>query len=340
MPAEPVLSIVIDNYNYGRFLAEAIDSALAQDIDEVEVIVVDDGSTDHSRDVIASYGQRIHAVLKPNGGQASALNAGFAVSRGAFVLFLDADDRLTADAASGSLALMREGVSQIHCPLPLIDEAGRLTGQSMPRRPLQDGDVAQMFVEWGPYAVPVVSCSGNIWSRRFLSRVMPIPEAPYRLCADGYLLALGGLFGRIERRSPFAHYRIHGSNSHWRNQSGFEALTRDARVFEANAQALAHWAGQLGLLVRPELWVRRDWRYQLRRHLLWRSGRQDSGPTAIDVLAAVWLAQTRLPLKLALLSALAILLPLPCGLSCEPLCRIIAYHLGGPALFLPWLRRA
>lgn len=338
MPAEPVLSIVIDNYNYGRFLAEAIDSALAQDVDGVEVIVVDDGSTDHSRDVIARYGRRIHAVLKPNGGQASALNAGFAVSRGAYVLFLDADDRLTADAASGSLALMQDGVSQIHCPLPLIDEAGRLTGQSMPRRPLQDGDVAQMFVEWGPYAVPVVSCSGNIWSRAFLSRVMPIPEAPYRLCADGYLLALAGLFGRIETRPPFAHYRIHRSNGHWQSQTGVPALLRDARIFEANAAALAHWAEQLGLAVRPEQWVRRDWRYQLRRHLLWQAGERPAGPSAVEVLRAVWLAQTRLPQKLALLSALTLLLALPQRLSFDLLCRIIAFHLGGLALFLP--RRA
>ena len=78
----PLASIIVNNYNYGRFLPDAIESALAQSYPRVEVIVVDDGSTDHSRAVIARYGARIHAVLKPNGGQASAFNAAFAHSYG------------------------------------------------------------------------------------------------------------------------------------------------------------------------------------------------------------------------------------------------------------------
>jgi len=76
------VSIIIDNYNYGRFLGEAIDSALAQTYPHVEVIVVDDGSTDNSREVIAKYGDRIIPVLKENGGQASAFNAGLLRPRG------------------------------------------------------------------------------------------------------------------------------------------------------------------------------------------------------------------------------------------------------------------
>ena len=75
-------SIIINNYNYGRYLPKAIDSALAQSYPHTEILVVDDGSSDDSRTVIASYGDRIIPVLKQNGGQASALNAGFAASRG------------------------------------------------------------------------------------------------------------------------------------------------------------------------------------------------------------------------------------------------------------------
>src|SRR5438128_12254393 len=92
--APPAVDIVVNNYNYGRFLREAIESALAQAYEHVSVIVVDDGSTDDSREVIATFGDRIVPVLKENGGQASACNAGFAHSKGDIVVFRDADDVL------------------------------------------------------------------------------------------------------------------------------------------------------------------------------------------------------------------------------------------------------
>ncbi len=92
MSPNPKLSILINNYNYGRFLGEAIDSALAQTYRNIEIIVVDDGSTDNSCEIIAGYGDRIIPILKENGGQASAFNAGFAISTGEWIALLDSDD--------------------------------------------------------------------------------------------------------------------------------------------------------------------------------------------------------------------------------------------------------
>src|SRR5260370_31944470 len=85
-----LVSIIIPNYNYGRYLRIAIDSALAQTYAPVEVLVVDDGSTDNSREVIESYGDRIAPIVKANGGHGSALNAGDAASSGNTVTFLHA----------------------------------------------------------------------------------------------------------------------------------------------------------------------------------------------------------------------------------------------------------
>lgn len=88
----PLVSILVNNYNYGSFLSQSIDSALHQTYNNIEVIVVDDGSQDNSPDIIRSYGDKIRPVLKANGGQASALNAGFSNSRGDIICLLDADD--------------------------------------------------------------------------------------------------------------------------------------------------------------------------------------------------------------------------------------------------------
>src|SRR5919199_656326 len=89
---QPLVSVLITNYNYEHYLKQAIDSALNQTYPHMEIIVVDDGSTDNSKQVIASYKDKIISVFKENGGQASAMNAGFAISQGEIICSLDADD--------------------------------------------------------------------------------------------------------------------------------------------------------------------------------------------------------------------------------------------------------
>src|SRR5262245_51139977 len=116
-------SIVISNFNYGRYLADAIESALAQTYSHLEVIVVDDGSTDNSHKIIEGYGERIVAISKKNGGQASSYNAGFAASRGEYVCFLDADDLLEPTAIAESIEVFQDPqVVKSEWQLVIIDE--------------------------------------------------------------------------------------------------------------------------------------------------------------------------------------------------------------------------
>jgi glycosyltransferase involved in cell wall biosynthesis len=88
----PLVSVVIPTYNYGRYIGQAIDSALAQTYRPCEIIVVDDGSTDNTSEVLSGYGNKIRAFTQPNGGPASARNRGIQCVQGEFIAFLDADD--------------------------------------------------------------------------------------------------------------------------------------------------------------------------------------------------------------------------------------------------------
>lgn len=89
---KPTVSVVIPAYNYARFLGEAIESALKQTLPPLEVIVVDDGSTDNTAEVLARYGDRVRVLRQKNQGVSVAANHGAEMARGDLLAFLDADD--------------------------------------------------------------------------------------------------------------------------------------------------------------------------------------------------------------------------------------------------------
>ena len=130
----PILvSIIINNYNYERFLAEAIDSALNQTYQNLEVIVVDDGSTDNSRQIIKGYGDRIISILQANGKQAAAFNSGFARSKGDIIIFLDSDDYLFPQAVAEIIAIWQSDLAKVHYRLNVVDGVGESLGYSSPQ---------------------------------------------------------------------------------------------------------------------------------------------------------------------------------------------------------------
>jgi glycosyltransferase involved in cell wall biosynthesis len=81
------VSLVIATYNHARFLGEALDSAVAQTLEGVEVVVVDDGSTDDTEAVLARYGGRLRVIRQPNRGLAAARNTGLAAARGTYGIY-------------------------------------------------------------------------------------------------------------------------------------------------------------------------------------------------------------------------------------------------------------
>lgn len=212
------VDVVVNNHNYGRYLADAIDSALSQTHPAVAVVVVDDGSTDESRAVIAQYGDRVRAVLKDNGGQASALNAGFAASDGDIVVFLDSDDVLAADtAAMVSDAFEADTrLAKVQYRLAVIDADGVPTGETRPapHLPLPSGDVRRRELR-SPFDVVWLSTSGMALARWVLERLFPIPEDDFRDHPDWYLQHLPALLGPVTSLDRVGgQYRLHGANSY------------------------------------------------------------------------------------------------------------------------------
>jgi len=92
------VSVIIPCYRQARYLPSSIDSVLAQTLDSVEIIVVNDGSDDETDQVVSQYGNHVSYIKKPNGGMSSARNAGLAAATGRYVMFLDADDLLHPEA--------------------------------------------------------------------------------------------------------------------------------------------------------------------------------------------------------------------------------------------------
>ena len=212
-PGGTLVSIVIDNYNYGRYLRAAIDSALAQTYSPVEVIVVDDGSTDDSREVVESYGGRIVAIFKTNGGQGSAFNSGFAASRGEIMMFLDADDELLPEAVDQVLEAWRPGVTKVQFQLEMIDQDGKPLGMHMPPFDgfIPNGDIRDRIARFGEY--PTSPCSGNAYARAALIQLMPLDESIWVQAAEKSLVLLTPFFGDVVSVcAPLGRYRIHPAN--------------------------------------------------------------------------------------------------------------------------------
>ena len=213
---QPLVSVVINNFNYGRFLGYAIDSALNQTYPHVEVIVVDDGSTDESPAVLERYQGRIDALRQENRGQAAAVNAGFARAHGDVVIFLDSDDELLPDIVEKIAVAYCNApdVARVQYRLAVVRRDGTPTGALIPSADagMPNGDVRRELARFNNYAwwPPM---SGNAYSAKVLRRICPMPEEPFARGADYYLVRAATLCGPIcSIDTVGAYYRMHGAN--------------------------------------------------------------------------------------------------------------------------------
>jgi len=229
----PPLTVLINVYNYGRFIEEAIDSVLSQDFpkEQMQVLVVDDGSTDDTPERVRRYGGSIEYVRKENGGQASAFNVGFQHAKGDIVALLDADDYFLP----GKLRRIVEEFKKhpdagmvYHARLELFSDTGILKEE--PGFVGLTGFIAKDKEKMSKYVPYPTSCLAV--RRKIAERLLPIP-ASLRLQADGQFGFLIPLIAPIVAiAEPLAVYRLHGNNLFYISEgAGMEQWERRAKSF-------------------------------------------------------------------------------------------------------------
>jgi hypothetical protein len=252
-PTDVAVDVVVNNHNYGRYVRTAVESALAQTHARVRVVVVDDGSTDDSRPILQAFEGRVELVLKENGGQASALNAGFARCRGDVVIFLDADDVLAPRAAATVAAAFarRPRLAKAQYRMEVIDAAGEPTGAAKPEPHLglPSGDVTRAELTF-PFDLVWMATSANAFGVWALRRLLPVPEDEFAAFPDWYLVHLSPLLGPVASLDAVgAYYRVHGENRYEPSSPELDLahVRRTIEFARATERALTRLADELGL---------------------------------------------------------------------------------------------
>jgi glycosyltransferase involved in cell wall biosynthesis len=229
---DPRVSVLIDSYNYGRYIEQAIDSALAQRFptEQMEVIVVDDGSTDDTAERLKKYGDRIRYIYKENGGQASALNAGVEASQGEFVAFLDSDDFWYPEKLQTVLEVFtgHPDCDVVYHVLDVVDAKEQRVGfvpDCLRNERLIKLPAADYLLSLNRMIAPT---SGITMRRASLQKLMPIP-LEFRFCPDAYLHRFAATVSASVSlvTIPLGVFFRHGSNP-W--QSWFSRETEKVRL--------------------------------------------------------------------------------------------------------------
>jgi len=252
---DPKVSVVITSYNYENYVVRTIDSVLAQTYPNIEVIVVDDGSTDGSPAVIESYGERVRAVFKENGGQCSAVNAGYEVCTGDLAIFLDSDDALYPDAVASVVEAWSSGVAAVQYYLDIVDAEETPMGSREPAGRMPSGDLRKQLFAFG--AFPFANTGGAAFSRKVLEQVMPVPVEQFWTFVDYYLAMAAAALGPIvslDRSLGF--YRIHSANLSPVSGVAAEKLREELQADYRIADVLRPLAAAQGYAIVPELPLR------------------------------------------------------------------------------------
>lgn len=240
------VSIVIGTYNAEAFAAAAIESALAQDHPACDLVVVDDASTDRTREVIARYADRVRTVFRPvNGGQSVAYDEAWRATRGEIVIFLDGDDLLEPHAASTVARHWRPELAKLQFQRVPIDERGRVIGPARPIYPpgLDAARLRALILD--NWSFPAVPGCGNAYARWFLERRGGVVGLTWW---DQMLEVEAPFFGEVASlNEPLARKREHGSAHSLSGVVTVERFSRLREMYRSQLRFFAERCAEFGI---------------------------------------------------------------------------------------------
>jgi glycosyltransferase involved in cell wall biosynthesis len=231
-----IVSVVMTNYNYGRFIGAAIESVLSQTYNNFELVIVDDGSTDDSDKVINQYtsDRRINYHKQKNAGQALATNKGIELSKGEYIAFLDADDRWVPEKLAMQIPLFRNNpqTGVVYSSVIAINEEDNIIGGRILRKVPPDKFIEAMLFENVP------AFSSSIIRKECFSRSGMLNPA-YRVCTDYDLwLRIVPYFNFDCVEKPLIYYRIKSKSLSGNADEMFKTAHEITTIFISNNRHL------------------------------------------------------------------------------------------------------
>lgn len=232
--ARPLVTALIDTCNHERFIEQAIVSVLEQNVSpsEMDVLVVDDGSTDGTPEIVKKFAPRVRHLYKRNGGQASAFNTAIPEARGEVVAFLDGDDWWASDKLPVVLESLEQNpdIGSVGHGYYEVHDGEVSSGVVIPECPqrlqLRDPAGAELFRQLRAF----LGTSKVTIRRNVLERILPIPEALV-IEADEYMFTMAAaVAGALVLDKPLFYYRFHSGNLFQFEVGDAEKLRRKQRV--------------------------------------------------------------------------------------------------------------
>jgi glycosyltransferase involved in cell wall biosynthesis len=275
----PLVTALINSYNYARYLPFAINSVLNQTYPNIEIIVVDDGSTDHTEELQAHYEGKVRWVRTVNGGQGHAFNIGIPLANGELTMLLDADDMWVPEKVERMVAMARRNpqAALLYHRFQNIDKYGKEAGPPQPF-PLINGDYRDRYLRsGGTWWSPITSVL--VLRTEHIKKAVPIPTYAVREGADTILTDYCAVTSEIAANPEALTLRLlHGSNLYAAGRDNFlfrskEIREADVRRIEWRMYAMRQLMDRLGIEFDIDI-DRNEWRatnlYWLGRTSFWK----------------------------------------------------------------------